>query len=162
MLRRVQGFIIKIKRVWAFIKIAWNNYDWDDGYLHQLVLFKLKRMQYEFIHNGYHAEECVNYKPKMKSLKLAIKLMERVVKHDYNRFLDIHYAKWGQPRYVFEPYKDGMSKMTTIIDSVKTEEDEITERNERIEAYNRDDRIEARDLRLAYAIIGKYSKYWWD
>lgn len=75
----------KLTRSVSYAKFGWDNPDWDNYYLHSLVLFKLKRMQHVFIHYGHHSEECENYKPKMRSIEVAIKLLDSAVNDSWWR-----------------------------------------------------------------------------
>lgn len=140
----VAQFFKKLKRAIAFFIIGWNNFDWDHAYLMELEVFKLKRLLYEFENFGYHSPECKNYKPKMKSLKLAIKLGEMLSEGDYFKFTGLHYKKWNRPVDLW---------------TYKMQEDE---KNEFLEAANKDDRIEAKHRRWFYNIIRDYGRYWWD
>jgi len=163
MLSLIKRYYRSFCRALAFARIGWSNYDWDNGYLDQLVLFKLKRMQYEFLNHGYHWEGCKNYKPKMKSLALTIKLLEKLVKDDYTRFYNLHEKKWGARTYVFKKLElSNYSTMETTVALADTPEKVEQERKEFLEASSADDRQRVRDLELAYRLIGKYSHYWWD
>lgn len=155
------SFPERLSRALAFFKIGWLNHDWDNHYLNELVLFKLKRLQHCFIHYGHHAEDCPNYKPKMKSLALAIKLLERVVKNEYTKFYELHEKKWGKRTVKWIPEGEHF-KMDVKKEKANTPELKEQERKEFLEAVRKDDRLEARDKKLAYAIIGKYQDYWWD
>lgn len=161
----------KLSRALAFFKFGWNNKDWDCGFLHELVLFKLKRMQYEFIYHGHHSEDCENYKPKMKSLALAIKLLDRYTSPGnkyYTKYIDKHDEKWGKLEfkdYPSEVDKDGYVRSYGIFmdrKNVLTEEDKEQQRLEFLAAYESDEFRRERDLRIVYQIITKYHQYWWD
>ena len=43
--RSIKRFFQAIKRSYDFAKIGWGNYDWDHGYLFELMLFKLQRIE---------------------------------------------------------------------------------------------------------------------
>lgn len=159
----------RLGRALRYFTIGWLNHDFDAIFMHELLLFKLKRMQYCFIHYGYHSEDCENYKPKMKSLALAIKLLERYCKNDYNRWSDMHERKWGPLTHksikvegsenkVYGPhYRMEFSRPNAI-----TEQEKEQERKESMEAYNKDDKESERDIRIVYQIVSKYHRYWWD
>lgn len=143
-----------------FVK-GWHNYDFDNHYVNELVLFKLRRLRHCFERYGHHSPDCPNYPPKVKSLNLAIKLLERICEANYHRFLDLHDKKWGETEFKFVS-EGNHYIMETKVEKADTPELKQQEQNERMEAYKKDERMEARDLRIAYAIIGKYQKYWWD
>lgn len=156
----------RLKRSFHYAKFGWLNYDFDYSALHELTLFKLKRFLYCFENYGYHSEECENYKPKMKSLKLAIKLLEKYLA-DGNRFLDMHDKKWGPLETWTEKaeYDENYGQLCRWLSKrpgAITEEQKEQERIEFRNAYDADDREKNKYLALAYKIIIKYNRYWWD
>jgi len=175
MLKKINAFIydhtigilniyyIKLCRSISYAVFGWNNKDFDDGFLLQLEVYKLKRMLHLFKNYGNHCEDCENYKPKMKSIKLAIKLGERVINHNYRRFYDMHVHKYGKIQYEFEPTDATKQyyQMILIKNNKKYErtQDEI---DDLINARSTDEREQGRDRRLFYRIIEKYGRYWWD
>lgn len=173
-LERIPGFYFlrrhlrRFKRACSYFKFGYNNHEWDNGYLHRLTLFKLKRMQRFFTEGGSHSPECPNYIPKMKSLDVAIMLLEKFLK-DETKFLDLHSKKWGELKWEFvqvpgsenEPLGP-YSRCVISRPNALTEEEKIEEREERLEAYSIDDRRQQRFLETAYKIIGKHSQRWWD
>ena len=86
---------IKICRSLSYAKFGWSNYDFDHAYLLEIQVMKLKRMLDCFENYGHHCHTCPNYKPKMKSLRLAIKLGEKLRTDAYQKFLDIYLKKYG-------------------------------------------------------------------
>lgn len=132
----------RISRSYAYAKFGWLNYDFDYAFAEELLLFKLKRMQYTFIKYGHHCPTCVNYKPKFKSLALTIKLLDRYLNdYDYYRKNINNYEKKNGYRLV------GLSPQ---------------QHKDFIEAYNKDQARKQRDINLVYKIIAKHKNRWWD
>jgi hypothetical protein len=134
-----------------------DNHDWDAGYLMQMEVLKLKRMLKHFEGpDSHHSPDCENYKPKMKSLRLAIKLGERYLADDYykstvNFEMDIKLYS-----------KDDKLYQIVWID-VDTGQPATKEKLEAWRAeYDRADEKQERDRSLFYRIIEKYGNYWWD
>ena len=161
----------RLGRAWDFAKKGWLNHDWDSHYIHELLLFKLKRMKHNFIHYGHHDPECENYKPKMKSLTLAIKLLERycsIYPPYYSKSIDAHDKKWGKLETWTAPAdKDEDGYIRTFSWNSKrknanTDEEKEQEKKEFRKAMDNDHKRQERDIRLAYAIVAKYHRYWWD
>lgn len=161
----------RLGRALVFFKIGWSSRDWDHRYLHELMLFKLKRMKHNFIYHGDHSEKCNNYKPKMKSLNLTIKLLERYC-DDFNDYYtksyDKHNEKWGDLKCSTIPAdidEDGYVRTYSVKIERKnavTEEEKEQERKEMQEALNKDRIRNQRDVDLIHKIIAKYHSYWWD
>lgn len=162
----------RLARSIAFFKLGWLNYDFDSHYIHELILFKLKRLYHCFVKYGHHSTDCPNYKPKMKSLSLVIKLLERYCSDNsydyYSKPIDRHDKKWGKLNSKSIPYQqdeDGYIRSYSYItyrDNVLTSEDKEQEKKEFLEAYHRTEERQERDVRLALSIIAKYHRHWWD
>ena len=161
----------RIRRSWDYAKHGWLSYDFDAYYIHETVLFNLKRLNNCFINHGHHSEDCENYKPKMKSIKLAIKYLSRYCE-PYNPYydssMDAHNKKWGELEDSTTPScvdPDGYVRTyswNTWRKNANTEEEKKQERLEFSKAYEADAQRQERDLSLAYEIIAKYHRYWWD
>jgi len=152
----------KLCRALAYFQLGWNNVDFDSEALTEMEVFKLKRLLYLFENYGYHSETCINYKPKMKSLKLAIKLGERFLTHDYSRFTAAHDKKYGKLDTDFERIEGSdyyrMIDIKNGVKYTKTEE----EVKDMLDSYRADEREQMRDRRNFYRIIEKYGRHWWD
>jgi hypothetical protein len=163
------GFWYKLEMAYSYAKLGWNSHDFDHVYIDEFLLFKLKRMYKCFI-NGYHSETCENYKPKMKSIKLVIKLLNLYLNDEerYFKFYNLHNKKWGTKTRKTIPAdidEDGYVlsyRVTFEHDKKLTEEEKIQEKKELLESFKKDERRRQRDISLIYKIIGKYNLYWWD
>lgn len=147
----------KVARSLAFAKIGWGNYDWDHGYLLELMVFKMKRMQKACFEEGHHYPD----KHSEQSLRLCIKLGEKLLKEDYFYFSGLHNEKWGEIEFITKTDKEGRS-YTGMGRLGIAEKDEEQERKESIEAYRKDDALKTRDARWFYGIMQKYQEAWWD
>ena len=147
----------KICRTLAFARLGWNNYDWDHAYLLEVMIFKMKRMQKACFEEGHHVPE----KLPEQSLRLAIKLGEKLLKDDYHYHSTLHSEKWGELEFIEKTDESGR-KYTGMGRSGVSPEQEDQERAEAMEAYRKDDSVKARDSRWFYSIIQKYNESWWD
>lgn len=147
----------KVARSLAFAKLGWNNYDWDHAYLLQLMIFKMKRMQKACFEEGHHIPE----KLPQQSLRLCIKLGEKLLKDDYFYFTGLHNEKWGELEFIEKTNESGR-KYTGIGRPGVPKEKEEQERLEFMEAYKKDDSVKARDTRWFFGIMAKYQESWWD
>lgn len=151
------NFLKKLKRALAFAIMGWSNYDWDIGYLHKLMLFKLKRMQHALI-NGVSIHE----KTTLQSLRICIKLLERIVEDNYSYNTDRHDEKWGKAEFRTEPEPNSPYSRLIVHRDKVTPETEKQERLEFLAACRKDDERETRDIKLLHNIMAKYSRAWWD
>ena len=140
-----------------------NSYDWDHRYLVEIIHFKLKRMEKKFIKNSRctWTERLSKGHPSglAQKLKVAIKLSERYLNHDYSNETKhaLHQEKYGE--FTFKSEK---GYFITRYDKTKTEE----ENNKAKKAFSKlmkeeDERREAERVQL-FEIISKYSEHWWD
>lgn len=157
----------RLSRSFSFAKEGWLNYDFDADYVHELVLFKLKRMEYTFIHHGYHSEECENYIPKMKSLKLCIKLLDIYCNDKSAIHMNHHTRQWGELKMytVKAEISETYGQLFKIISErpfAVTKEEKGREREGSRIAYEADHNRNERILATAYKIVAKYHRHWWD
>jgi hypothetical protein len=153
----VVRFYRKVARSLAFARIGWNNYDWDHAYLLKLMIFKMKRMQKACFEEGHHIPE----KLPQQSLRLCIKLGEKLLEDDYFYFTGLHNEKWGDIEFIEKVDQEGR-KYTGMGRPGVPPEKEAEERAEFVEAYKKDDSVKARDTRWFFGIMAKYQESWWD
>lgn len=150
-----------VKKSWEYSKLLRKDFDWDSAYIYQLLLFKLKRTKKACIDEGHHYDD----NNEEKSLRIAIKLCERLWKHDYmDRWHRKHDAKWGELKTWFEELDDGSgcSRMHFERPNAKTPEEKEQERKEMLAGLKLEAKIEQRDRDLLFKIMAKYMPYWWD
>lgn len=148
----------KIKRAYDYAVFGWSNYDWDYGYMYELLQFKLERME-----AALKGGVAIQSKESMKSLRVCIKLLKRINRDSYNYNTELHYKKWGEPKISFlSEIGSDYSKFVVEHENVKTPEDKVQEHAEIKEAIRKDVAQENRDKRLLFRIMEKYSNLWWD
>lgn len=150
-------FLAKLKRAFEFAIVGWSNEDYDYGYLLKLMEFKLRRLE-KAILNG-HAEPD---KKTNQSIRICIKLLNKLASNDYMYFVEQHYAKWGEPKINTVDVGNNFSRLEFTYKNVKTPEDKELHRQEFIEATNKDSQQELRDKKLLFSIMEKYMTSWWD
>ena len=88
----IKNFFIKLKRSCRWFERMWNNHDFDDAYLMQIIVWKMKDMLYQldvvdskfvdlrnqelYKDNGYNGDL-------LKSLEECIEIGERLLADDY-------------------------------------------------------------------------------
>lgn len=163
--RTLKAIPTKLRRSWDYAIFGYNNLDFDYQYLMELILFKLERMEKVFL-EGYHDPESDSYKQKMKSIKLAIKLLKKLETNSYNRFYDLHQKTYGRLIYKFIPIdKNGkrVKKRYAKYFALEAESEMTKEaRKSFLESSKKDENERRRDLKLVCDIIAKHSNSWWD
>lgn len=142
---------------------AWalrHNYDWDSHFALEVLVLKLRRMEHYFVREGYHDPACSNWKPKMKSLRLALKLGDRLLKSEYGQHIEAFERSHGTIGHRFERVPDtSYSTMRMTVGGIDATEAQMKAWHA---AWAADERREERDRHLFYKIVAKYSPYWWD
>lgn len=133
-----------------------HNHDWDYEHLLEVNVLKLRRMHALFSSpDSYHSPDCINYLPKMKSLRLALKLGQRILDDKYDDHLvnnvDVRFEPNGDTTYIM-----------VLVDSKTKRKLTDEELKVRHELWARADRRKDRDRKIFYSILAKYSIYWWD
>jgi hypothetical protein len=75
---KVKQFFKRIYNLYRWFPIIWNDQDWDDHYIFEILKFKLKN-QAEYI--GYH-DRHMSAKRDAEIMMLCVRLMDKV-QHEY-------------------------------------------------------------------------------
>jgi hypothetical protein len=145
--------------MYDYAMLGKDTYDWDCGYLHTLTLFYLKRLKIG-LEMGYAVHEPND----LKALNVAIKLLEIALKNDYGPSSDRHDEKWGKLETWFELCVDrpDMYEWKSKRANAITEEEKKQEREEFLHCYQMDGYLQEKRIQIAYKIIMKYYRKWWD
>ena len=147
----VKNFFSKLKRSCKWFKRMWNNYDFDDGYLIEVIVWKMKDMLYQLdvvdswfvdlrhqeIHkdNGYDGDM-------LKSLEECIEIGERIIADDYFVYPD-EVKDWLSEHYLSESMPDDIRKL--FLEASEESEKRKMEDNDRF-----------------FDIMKKYHWEWWS
>jgi len=147
----------KLKRALSYAIFGYNNEDYDYSFIYTLLEFKLKRMQQALI-NGVAEHD----KATLQSLRVTLRLLNRINTKQYTYFMDQHDKKWGSPILNFESTPDKNYSRLIIERLLVKPGEEPQQRVELIEAMSKDEEQQSRDIRLLHSILTKYSRTWWD
>ena len=133
----IRNFFVKLKRSCKWFRRMWDNHDFDDGYLMQVIVWKMKDMLYQLdvvdrkfvdLRNQEHYKDNGYDGDLIKSLEECIEIGERLLKDDYMIYpevVDEWFAKHG---YVEEMPED-IRKL--FIDACKEADVRRSEDNEK-------------------------------
>lgn len=150
----------KLARSWAYARFGWSNYDFDSGYVFDLLVFKLERLQRAMLDDGH----TVHDKATVQSLRLVTRLLKRLNDNGYSYFYDRHNAKWNPTKIgmSFEPIPNSkLLSMVTFRDALPEDQKQQEEEEVR-QAFAADDAMRDRDARWCFNIMAKYYPHWWD
>lgn len=147
----MRRFFNNLKRGCRWLKRMWNNYDFDDGYLIEVIVWKMKDMLYQldvldrsfvdlrnqqlYKDNGYGGDL-------IKSLEECIEIGERLIKDDYIIYPDI-VEEWMAKHKWNDEMPDDVRKL--LMDS-----------------YEDADRRRLEDNEKFFDIMKKHHWGWWS
>ena len=147
----MRRFFSNLKRSCRWFKRMWNNYDFDDGYLIEVIVWKMKDMLYQldvldrsfvdlrdqqlYKDNGYDGDL-------IKSLEECIEIGERLIKDDYIIYPDI-VEEWMAKHKWNDEMPDDVTKL--LMDS-----------------YEDADRRRLEDNEKFFDIMKKHHWGWWS
>lgn len=146
----------RIGKLITFIKLGWNDYDWDSQYLFDIMLVKLKQMENHFKLHGV-AE---NHLTTAKQIRVARKCLDYYVNKE-----NTHYEiaqKYHKINYDFDFSGTSIDRVcgrTNLLLSPR-ENKLIDKMNRKYEIQENKKRRKAK-LR-AFRIMFKYERHWWD
>ena len=88
----IKNFFRKLRRSCKWFRRMWNNHDFDDGYLMQVIVWKMKDMLYQLdvvdrrfvnLRNQEHCKNNGYNGDLLKSLEECIEIGERLIEDDY-------------------------------------------------------------------------------
>jgi hypothetical protein len=124
-----------IRRFFIYGNFAWGLCEWDYSSLLKIVRFFLIRMSHSLVNGVLQQDEKI-----LKSVRICIKLLDRLIKDDYNYWTNKHSSRWP------------------ITQTTGSEE----EKKDFLYSIYMDDKQRDRDSRLLFSIMDKYYKLWWD
>lgn len=95
---KIRNFFVNLRRSCKWFKRMWGNYDFDDGYLMQVIVWKMKDMLYQFdvvdsdivdLRNQEHLKDNGYNGDLIKSLEECIELGERLIEDDYTIYPEV-------------------------------------------------------------------------
>jgi len=84
---KIKQFFKRIYNLYRWFPIIWNDQDWDDHYIFEILKFKLKN-QAEYI--GYH-DRHMSAKRDAEIMMLCVRLMDKVQHEYYGREYQDYY-----------------------------------------------------------------------
>ena len=142
-----------IRNIVKWIPIIWDDHDWDDYYIYNLLYQKFNYMEKFFRSDKVWSAKALDVADKLKVAKL---LCKRIVDENYltNALMPIE-QKYGECKWHFEPSSHkGLSKM--VFDESEDE------RKARSRAYKHSDYMEKQDIDYLFKFLNKYIREFWD
>ena len=147
----IKNFFIKLKRSCKWFKRMWNNHDFDDAYLMEVIIWKMKDMLYQLDvvdrdivdlrHQEHHKDN--GYDGDMlKSLEDCIEIGERLIADDYVNYPDVVEDWFLNHDSLNEEMPEDIRKLV-------------------LEALDESERKKEEDNEMFFNIMKKYHYDWW-
>lgn len=163
-----RDFYRRVRNVLRWLPTIWNDRDWDDSYITEILIRKL-----EFTRDFYLSDKPYSSEAKRTADEIQEAITRLHQTKDSWEFyedpaMEQLQQKWGLTAFSFEPYihdKNGnvlTYEMKSKVEKVNTEEEE--------EQYNKEFRAAMKQVReqymkdkiKAYKFIAKNIDKWWD
>ena len=156
----IYRFFFRLKTIFSYVKLAWNDHDYDWVYLMLVLQYKLKRMRVHFVKHNI-VERAQEYGVQIKDLEDTI---ERILDGNYcAQEYASHYAKWGKITFDRESIMGGkLTRIKLRMSNVKTEEDENNEREEHFKIMEEYEKQKTNDIKKLFDTMRDNIQNWWD
>ena len=133
----IKNFFIKLKRSCKWFKRMWNNHDFDDSYLMQVIVWKMKDMLYQLdvldndivdLRNQEHYKDNGYDGDLIKSLEECIEIGERLIEDDYTIYPEV-VNEWFATHGYLEKMPEDIRKL--FMDACREAEVRRSEDNEK-------------------------------
>lgn len=165
-MKKIKRFFQNILRVIEWAPVIWKDRDWDYAFVDDILLYKYKRLYKQLQKDS----KFVHYeKRQLQSLRILIKLLERVTKEFFYDDLLGGQKKFTvgvNYRHVLKEDTNGFFVMSWeyLKDGKWVKNEELAEQHhsEILAMTKRIDLLQQRDRRLADALVANYSNSWWS
>lgn len=152
------GIIMTIK----WFPIIWNDRQWDQVFLYEIIRKKLTLIEEAFKSSKAYSKSS---KREANNIRLCILLLDRLIEDNYiENVYKFHHQKWGEPNFEWEdiPEIEGYSKLKITKLNVTTLKEEKQEQKEHMNLMFHENYLREQDLEYLFHVIKKHVRNWWD
>src|SRR3972149_2973685 len=148
-------FWFGIKNLIKWFPLIWNDRQWDDGYLFEILQFKLSEMSKYFDSDN---AVCADAKLRARQIYICKLLIDRILLNDYTTPFDVR----DEPRH--QRFAEAFEKsMASGSDSfIYDREDTPLESKVFKWKTEHEDYLEQQDIEMLFRLMSKQIKSWWD
>ena len=158
--RPVQIFFEQLKVIYDYIPLLYQDRDWDQGYLLDMLIFKLKRMEQIHIHDKFHGKDRLVI---AKQIRFSYKLLKKLSNDFYGKAAaKRHDEKWGKMKVDWIPRDDGGAIFSSSRPKAKTAKQKAKELKDFRHMMDHEYHMEERAAKNAFLAIAKYHRGWWS
>lgn len=150
--RRVTRFLDSLHNLWKWFPIIWNDRDWDDYFIFEVLKFKLKNVSDSFERNDWY----VGNERDVKRIRTCIRLIE-LIQSDYYQTEAYNHRCDNETEEYLVKYKSATHKVLT---NKKYQLYPNTNRN--MVAMNVGIYKHQQAKKILFTILERYIEYWWE
>jgi len=147
--RRINRFLDRLYNLWRWFPIIWNDRDWDDYFIFEVLKFKLKNMSDSFERNDWY----VGNEQDVKKMRTCIKLIELVQSSYYETEV---YDHENVEEYLAK-YKNATLRILT-----NKKYQIFPNENRNTVAMNVGIYKHQQAKKILFTILERYIEYWWE
>lgn len=158
---KIKRVIRKLKNLWYWLPVIWNDQQWDHYYLYKVLAHKLRAMQRFFESDRAVA---MNGKDMAEQIQVCADAAQRLWKDKYlSQALETHKVKWGYPDFVFNPISDELYEWHSMWyeNASNYEENDLADR-EFGQACKRAELKRDKDRYVLFNTMRNKTEEWWD
>jgi hypothetical protein len=147
--RRITRFLDRLHNLWRWFPIIWNDRDWDDYFIFEVLKFKLKNMSDSFERNDWY----VGNEQDVKKMRTCIKLIELVQSSYYET-----------EAYDHENVEEYLAKYENATLKVLTDKKYqiFPNENRNTVAMNVGLYKHQQAKRILFTMLERYIEHWWE
>lgn len=156
----ITRFFRRLKVAFEYARFSWTQYDWDEGYLYDIMAWKMRRMHDHLSNKAVSVQQPQD----LAALVQAATVCERLKENAYDMVhWDAHDVKWGKSEITFEdiPNTDTCKMLFSKRANV-TPENEEQQRAEYLECATKADEDRKADIDQLARLLKDYAPTWWD
>jgi hypothetical protein len=152
---RINNIVSGVKNLFYYIRVVWEDRDWDQYFLFVLLRHKLKKMEKHFKEEAYH----VGAERDAAHMHTCVLLLDRLIEDSYTDTVwKKHEEKWGEMVLDW----DNPDPRMRISREKVTPETVEQEREESLYLYGHEEYLKKQDIKHLFHLLEKYIQTWWD
>jgi hypothetical protein len=152
---KIKRFFEQIRNVFYYLPAIWKGFDFDHGYLEELMYLKMKKMIKRLTYDSEFI--FIDEKKCVKSLRIALKILERRRTGWYLNLTSSYSSKLKFEYKEIEDIEDIEDNYSLHLTGLTPEED-----RKYSESIAQAWRTEQRDWKIFCDIMSKYFNTWWS
>lgn len=156
-IKQFRSFGYSIRNLIRWLPIIWKDRDWDQFYLENILIFKLKNMS-KFYHQGKNVYSVESDKVAAE-IDEVVNLFERIQKDEYELEIDPNFNDWITDDRPLSTKEMIDRELCRIFNGPDFSEEELEYRKQ---VYENALTKRQKDLQTAYRLISENIDGWWD